>query len=75
MSKNMPRILTGRILDLQFPKDGYPTLKLDNGPTKVINIATTLENYPILLEEDLQAIHQHLMVRREGRFRVKRRDQ
>ncbi len=65
------RKLEGRILRLQFPKDGFPEVQLDNGPVNVIHMATTLANYQTLLNEDLEEVHMHLMVRKQGRFRVK----
>ncbi len=67
-----PRKFEGRVLDLQVGDDGYPVLKLDNGPVRVINIATTLDRLETLLSSDLQALHTHLMVRKAKRFRIKK---
>jgi len=68
------RNLEGRILDIDYVDDGMPIVKLDNGPVRVINIATTLDKVDALILEDTTALHRHLMTKGKDRFRVKRGD-
>lgn len=73
MTNNSKTTLTGRVLKVTEAADGYPVIQLDNGPVMVINFVTSADKLPDLLLDDLPGIRDHLMIKRTGRFRVKRR--
>ena len=61
----------GNILAITANVNGTHTIKIDNGPTKVISIVTNSELLGDLLSADLAAIREHLMTRKPGHFRRK----
>jgi hypothetical protein len=63
---------SGRVLQRKERKDGYPELVIDNGPDKVINITCPDDVIDTITDKDVKDIHEHLMTRKQGRFRVKK---
>lgn len=71
-SKSTIDAAKGSLLSVTHHPDGTSLVKLDNGPTMVINIITLGSDLPTLLNTDLKEIQEHLMTRRPGHFRKKR---
>jgi len=70
-SENTNRAQLGRILKIQRDLSPLSRVILDNGLTGTITIASRPDQLPDLLASDLAAIHEHLMTRKPGRWRVK----
>jgi hypothetical protein len=70
-SSSLSPELLGRVLKVKRDLSALSQVVLDNGTTGTITIATRPDQLEGLLASDLAAIHEHLMTRKPGRFRVK----
>lgn len=70
-SENLKPEPEGRILKVQRDLSSLSKVILDNGVTSTITILARPDQLPGLLDSDMDAIREHLMTRKPGRFRVK----
>jgi len=73
LSRNSNPALEGRILKVTRNTEGLARVTLDNGLTGTITILSRNDQLPDLLDADLAAIREHLVTRKPGRLRVKRK--
>lgn len=62
-----------RILKVQRDLSSLSRVVLDNGLKSTITILARPDQLPGLLESDMDEIREHLMTRKPGRIRVKRK--
>jgi hypothetical protein len=62
----------GRVLKVKRDTSALSQVILDNGLIGTITILSRPDQLPALLNSDLVAIHEHLLSRKPGHFRVKR---
>lgn len=73
MSNNTEESPLGNILKTTHNMDGTSQVRIDNGPTHTITIVTHTELLGDLTATDMRSIRDHLMSRKPGHFRVKKK--
>ncbi len=70
-SKPLRRASEGRILKVVKDTGSLSKVVVDNGVTHTITILSRPDQLPDLLASDMDAIREHLVTRKPGRFRKK----